>query len=82
MATNLGVYNKTKHIETDWHFVKEKIESSNIVTNFVSSNDSDVCIKFLQSLRVIYVVRLTNLTYIFQLNMFNLKISICQLPAS
>jgi len=44
MATNLGVYNKAKHIETDWHFVKEKIESSNIVTNFVSSNDSDVCI--------------------------------------
>lgn len=41
---------RTKHIEIDCHFVREKIESGDIVTSFVNSNDQLVDV-FTKSLR-------------------------------
>ena len=45
-----ALYKRTKHIEVDCHFIREKITSGCITTSFVNSNDQLADI-FTKSLR-------------------------------
>jgi len=57
IASNPVFHERTKHIEIDNHFIKEKIESCDIVTSFVNSNDQLTYIfkKFLRGPRTSYI---------------------------
>lgn len=39
IVSNLFFYVMNEHVEIDCHFIREKIESSDILTSFVNSND-------------------------------------------
>ena len=53
LASNLVYHARTKHIEIDYHFVREKVLNRDILIKFISTNDqlADIFTKSLSSAR-------------------------------
>ncbi|RVW40786.1 Retrovirus-related Pol polyprotein from transposon RE1 [Vitis vinifera] len=60
IASNPVFHERTKHIEVDCHFIREKIASGCVATSFVNSNDqlADIFTKSLRGPRIKYIERL------------------------
>ncbi|RVW77010.1 Retrovirus-related Pol polyprotein from transposon RE2 [Vitis vinifera] len=70
IASNPVFHERTKHIEVDCHFIREKIASGCVATSFVNSNDqlADIFTKSLRGPRLnIFVTSLVHMTYMLQL---------------
>ena len=57
ISSNPVFHERTKHIEVDCHFIREKIASGCISTSFVNSNDQleDIFTKSLRGPRIKYI---------------------------
>ena len=57
ISYNLVFHERTKHIEVDCHFIKEKSASGCMSTSFVNSNHqlTDIFTKSLRGLRIKYI---------------------------
>ena len=57
ISSNPVFHERTKHIEVDCHFIREKIASRCISTSFINSNDqlADIFTKSLRGPRIKYI---------------------------
>ena len=57
IASNPVFHERTKHIEVDCHFIREKIASGCMATSFINSNDqlADIITKSLRCPRIKYI---------------------------
>ena len=57
IASNPVFHERTKHIEVDCHFIREKITLGCVATSFVNSNDqlADIFTKYLKGPRIKYI---------------------------
>ena len=57
ISSNLVFHEKTKHIEVDCHFIREKIATGCMTTSFVNSNDqlADIFTKSLRGPKIKYI---------------------------
>ena len=70
IASNLVFNERTKHIEVDCHFIREKIASGCMTTSFVNSSDQlvDIFTKYLRGPRIQFICnKLVHITYMLQL---------------
>ena len=59
IASNPFFHERTKYIEVDCHFIREKIASGCMTTSFVNSSDqlADIFIKFLRGPRIQFICK-------------------------
>nr|KYP54748.1 Copia protein [Cajanus cajan] len=57
IASNLVFHERTKHIEIDCHFIREKLLSKELITEFISSNDqlANILTKYLRGPKIQFI---------------------------
>lgn len=72
ITSNPISHERTRHVEVDYHFIKEKILLGSIATGFVNSNDqlADIFTKSLILESATYVTSLVHMTYMLQLEKY------------